>query len=105
MTDFAISAEGLGKRYHLGRDQDPYGRLSEVLSGMARAPFRRRVERPDANEFWALRDVAFEIPVVVVVLAITGLVRRTRAITIARPVLRCGSTMPPPLLVMVVKPL
>ena len=62
MTEIAISAEGLGKRYHLGRDQDPYGRLSEVLSGLVRAPFRKRAQRPDANEFWALRDVAFEIP-------------------------------------------
>ena len=62
MTEIVISAEGLGKRYHLGRDQDPYGRLSEVLSGLVRAPFRKRAQRPDANEFWALRDVAFEIP-------------------------------------------
>jgi lipopolysaccharide transport system ATP-binding protein len=64
MTDLAISAEGLGKRYHLGQDQDPYGRLSEVLTGMIRARFRRRAaERHDAQEFWALRDVSFEIPV------------------------------------------
>ena len=62
MTDVAISADGLGKRYHLGRDQDPYGRLSEVLSGMIRAPFRRGEERPDPEEFWALRDVSFDIP-------------------------------------------
>lgn len=63
MTDVAIKAEGLGKRYRLGRDQDPYGRLSEVLSGMIRLPFRPRSEHPDAADFWALRDVSFEIPV------------------------------------------
>ncbi len=63
MTDIAISAEGLGKRYRLGQDQDPYARLSEVLSGKLRAPFRRRSERSPGAEFWALRDVAFEIPV------------------------------------------
>lgn len=62
MTDVAISAEGLGKRYRLGQDLDPYGRLSEVLSGMLRAPFQRRSERSDGADFWALRDVAFEIP-------------------------------------------
>ena len=62
MTDIAIRAEGLGKRYRLGQDQDPYGRLSEVLSGKFRAPFRRRAERHDDADFWALRDVSFEIP-------------------------------------------
>jgi lipopolysaccharide transport system ATP-binding protein len=62
MTDIAIKAEGLGKRYRLGQDQDRYLRLSEVLSGMLRAPFRRRVERPPNADFWALRDVSFEIP-------------------------------------------
>jgi len=62
MTAIAITAEGLGKRYRLGQDQDPYGRLSEVLSGKLRSPFRRRSERPDRTDFWALRDVGFEIP-------------------------------------------
>jgi lipopolysaccharide transport system ATP-binding protein len=63
MTNVAISAESLGKRYHLGQDQDPYGRLSEVLTRMIRAPFRRREERRDDADFWALRDVSFDIPV------------------------------------------
>jgi lipopolysaccharide transport system ATP-binding protein len=62
MTAIAITAEGLGKRYRLGQDQDPYGRLSEVLSSKLRSPFRRRSERPDRTDFWALRDVGFEIP-------------------------------------------
>jgi lipopolysaccharide transport system ATP-binding protein len=63
MSDIAIRAEGLGKRYRLGQDQDPYGRLSEVLSRRLRSPFRHRSERPDRADFWALRDVGFEIPV------------------------------------------
>ena len=63
MTNIAISAESLGKRYHLGQDQDPYGRLSEVLAGRLRSPFRRRAERLDPDEFWALRDVSFDVPV------------------------------------------
>lgn len=63
MTNVAITAEGLGKRYRLGQDQDPYGRLSEVLTGRLRAPFQRRAERDDDEEFWALRDVSFDIPV------------------------------------------
>jgi len=62
MTGIAIRAEGLGKRYRLGQDQDPYGRLSEVLSGMLRAPFRRRATRARDADFWALREVSFEVP-------------------------------------------
>ena len=62
MADVAISAESLGKLYHLGQDQDPYGRLSEVLTGMIRSPFRRGEKRGDSEAFWALRDVSFDVP-------------------------------------------
>jgi lipopolysaccharide transport system ATP-binding protein len=62
MTDVAITADGLGKRYRLGSDQDPYGRLSEVLSGKLRASLRRGVQRRAVTDFWALRDIAFEVP-------------------------------------------
>jgi lipopolysaccharide transport system ATP-binding protein len=62
MTDVAITADGLGKRYHLGSDQDPYGRLSEVLSRQLRASLRRGHQRGTVTDFWALRDVAFEVP-------------------------------------------
>lgn len=61
MTDVAIRAEGLGKRYLLGQAQDPYGRLTEVLSNKIGAAFRRASERPRRADFWALRDVTFEI--------------------------------------------
>jgi lipopolysaccharide transport system ATP-binding protein len=61
MTGIAIKAEGLGKRYRLGQDQDPYGRLSEVLSRKLRTPLRRRRTRPSDADFWALRDVSFDV--------------------------------------------
>jgi lipopolysaccharide transport system ATP-binding protein len=61
MTDIAIRAEGLGKRYRLGKDGEAYGRITEVLSNMLRAPFRRS-EPSHVEDFWALRDVAFEVP-------------------------------------------
>lgn len=62
MTDIAIRAEDLGKRYRLGLDQDPYARLTEVLSSGIRGALRRRVDRPAGTDFWALRDVSFDIP-------------------------------------------
>ena len=62
MADAAIRAEGIGKRYRLVQGQDPYGRLSETLSSLVRAPFRRRSRQADPADFWALRDVSFEVP-------------------------------------------
>ena len=41
MGDVVISAEGLGKRYRIGHQRDPYGRLTESLSGALRAPVER----------------------------------------------------------------
>jgi lipopolysaccharide transport system ATP-binding protein len=62
MSDVAVVADGLGKRYRLGQDHDPYGRLSEVLSNKIRAPLRARSSRRSAADFWALQGVSFEIP-------------------------------------------
>ena len=61
MGEIAIRAEGLSKRYNLHHDRASYGRLSESLSDLVRRPFNRAA-RPRADEFWALRDVSFEIP-------------------------------------------
>jgi lipopolysaccharide transport system ATP-binding protein len=55
----AIRVENLGKRYRLhGGGGDAYRTLRESLVRLATAPLRRR-ER--GKEFWALRDVEFEI--------------------------------------------
>ena len=51
MTDLAISAHGLGKRYRLGR----------VESGFQQAR-RFALRRPGAGHMWALRDVTFDVP-------------------------------------------
>lgn len=51
MTDLAISAHQLGKRYRLGR----------VESGFRRAR-RFALRQPDAGYMWALQDVTFDVP-------------------------------------------
>ena len=63
MSDVAVSVEGLGKRYRIGHQQDPYGRLTESLWGALRAPIDRLRGKPRATTewIWALRDVSFEV--------------------------------------------
>ncbi len=62
MTDVAITAEGLGKLYRLGSRQR-YRTLRDSLADTLTAPFRR--SRKDSNgnaeSFWALKDVSFEV--------------------------------------------
>lgn len=62
MADPVIQVEGLGKRYvlaHVAR-QDT---LRDTLAQGARGFFRRwtRPNQPQAEEFWALRDVSFAV--------------------------------------------
>jgi lipopolysaccharide transport system ATP-binding protein len=59
MSEYAIRAVGLGKQYRLG-DQPRYKTLREAISGLASAPWRRARTAPE-KQFWALKDVSFEI--------------------------------------------
>lgn len=59
MSDIAVSVRGLGKRYRIVHDREPYARLTETLWNTIRHPLRRGSE---AEEFWALRDVTFDVP-------------------------------------------
>jgi lipopolysaccharide transport system ATP-binding protein len=62
MSDIAVSVHGLAKKYRIGVRRDPHDRLTEVLwSGLTR-PFRRRTSTDKTGEFWALRDVSFDVP-------------------------------------------
>jgi lipopolysaccharide transport system ATP-binding protein len=65
----AIRLEGLGKRYVLGRKLDPHRTareaLADAVSGVVRATgalIGRRSPAADDDDFWALRDVSFEVP-------------------------------------------
>lgn len=66
MTDIAIRCENLGKRYRIGQ-RESYKALRDVLTDAASAPFRRlRKSRNsqseiDNSEFWALKDVSFDV--------------------------------------------
>ena len=63
MSDIVVAVEGLGKRYRIAHQRDPYGRRTESIAGALRAPIdRMRGKRRETAEwFWALRDVAFEL--------------------------------------------
>ena len=65
MSDVVIRVDHLGKQYRIGQ-RKPYHSLRESLLNAVKAPFHRMVgsRKVLANieeEFWALKDVSFEI--------------------------------------------
>ncbi len=71
MTDIAIRAESLSKRYRIGQ-REPYKALRDTLTDAMYAPFRRlpslfgnsqsSIHNSQSNNtIWALKDVSFEI--------------------------------------------
>ncbi len=74
MSSTVISVEGLGKKYRLGAQAQPYRTMREAITDMARFPLaaasrlRRRGSPAGESggggkrpEFWAVRDVGFEV--------------------------------------------
>jgi lipopolysaccharide transport system ATP-binding protein len=58
-----IRVEHLSKKYRIGGSQAPYATLREALVGAMRAPFAalRRAAANQSPEFWAVKDVSFEV--------------------------------------------
>lgn len=69
-SSIAIRVEGLGKEYHIGKQQDSYRTLRETLIDSFKSPFLKaahllagRAAAVDGlnEKFWALQDVSFDI--------------------------------------------
>lgn len=69
MSDTVIRVENLGKKYTLGHQkQERYTALRDVMANGAKSlgskmlkPFGKKMSDPAIDEFWALKDVSFEI--------------------------------------------
>jgi lipopolysaccharide transport system ATP-binding protein len=63
MSSVAVSVQGIGKRYRIAHHRERYGRLTESLSSVLRAPVDRlrRAPRHTSEWFWALDDISFEV--------------------------------------------
>src|SRR5213595_3003797 len=65
MSDVAIRIDGLGKKYRIRHKRpERYVALRDVLTDRVRGVFRPRAATgapPAVEEFWALKDVSFEV--------------------------------------------
>ena len=59
MSNIAIRAEGLSKRYRIGH-RERYSALRDVLARTLRAPWAL-FRRAKNETFWALKDVSLEV--------------------------------------------
>jgi lipopolysaccharide transport system ATP-binding protein len=65
MSDPVITVENLGKRFQIGTFEKGADTLRESLMDIAKAPFRRlrslRGSNASKGEFWAIRNLSFEV--------------------------------------------
>ena len=80
MTDknIAIRVRGLGKKYTIGGPQEQYLTLRDAIVNSVKAPFKRFHRVPPSGEFWALKDVSFDVEQGDVVGSSEGMVRGSR---------------------------
>jgi len=57
----AISVRNLGKKYTIGKPQENYLTLRDAIVNSVKAPFNRFSSAPPSEEFWALKDVSFDV--------------------------------------------
>lgn len=63
-NDIAIQVNGLGKKYQISHETAAYKTLGETISKTIKAPIRRlrgESRSRSTEEFWALKDVSFEV--------------------------------------------
>ena len=61
MSDTAIIVDGISKRYRIGAAKERYVALRDVISRRVKRLFGRGQATPTSQDFWALRDVSFEV--------------------------------------------
>jgi len=62
--DIVIQVRGLGKKYSIGGPQENYHTFRDAIVNSVKAPFRRFTTQrasQSTNEFWALKDVSFDV--------------------------------------------
>jgi lipopolysaccharide transport system ATP-binding protein len=57
----AIRVDHLGKKYKIGRPQEKYLTLRDAVVNSVKAPFKRFHPISPIEEFWALKDVSFDV--------------------------------------------
>jgi lipopolysaccharide transport system ATP-binding protein len=61
MSELVIRAENIGKRYNLGKRQVSPGDVPRTFAQRLGGVFSRGPRRPKDDEFWAVKDLSFEI--------------------------------------------
>lgn len=62
MNDTIIKVEGLGKKYIISHEgKESYTALRDVISRKAKGLVKKKADLPEKEDFWALKDVNFEI--------------------------------------------
>src|SRR5690349_15528345 len=64
MSDTIITVDGIGKKYLIHHQLTPRGQLREVITNTAANAFRwvrRTNTTPSSEDYWALKDISFDV--------------------------------------------